>query len=148
MGRRSMVGIIAVVAIVAVAMFAGCVEETDEPQDSQWAASCSGRLKIIQLDIGYMQEDLASGNSALFTESAKDLQDDAQYAYDISIQYTVSPEYEPMKSEYEKALLDYVQVGKYASAGDFDTASYYTDSGTARMNRVNDMLDLLNGVQR
>ena len=146
MERKSMVGLIAIVAVVTAVMFAGCVEDTNEPQDSQWVSSCSMRVDMVVEDINEMQKDLASGNSRRFVESAKYLQEDAQNAYDVSVRYTVSPEYEALKSDYELAMLDYSQAGKHASVEDYDAASEYIESGNTRMERVNDMLDRFNAM--
>ncbi|MBC2746235.1 MAG: hypothetical protein HF975_04365 [ANME-2 cluster archaeon] len=135
--------LIAILTIVTAIICMGCVE-TKEPRDSQWISSCSIRIGMVSEDINELQKDLASGNYKRFVESATYLQEDAQIAYDTSIRYTVSPEYETLKTEYELAMLDYIQVGTYSIEGDYDTASKYIESGNQHMDQVNDLLDQLN----
>ncbi|MEA1944370.1 MAG: hypothetical protein U9N07_03395 [Euryarchaeota archaeon] len=149
MEKRSMVGLIAVVVIVAVTLFAGCVEETDEPDeldDATWASICAVHGDLIQDDLTNMQEYLASGNSKQLAKHAGYLQEDAMDAYNDSVGRTVSPECEAAKLEYETAMLAYAQVGEYAVAGDLDAASEAAANAAACMERVNDMLDQLNGM--
>lgn len=147
MERRSVVGLIAVVIIVAVAMFAGCVDETDEPDeldDATWASICAVHGDLIQDDLANMQEYLASGNSKQLVKHAGYLQEDAMDAYNDSVRRTVSSECDAAKLEYEMAMLAYAQVGEYTVAGDMDAANSAAADAAACMRRVNDMLDQLN----
>lgn len=144
-GRLLMV----IAIIAAVVMFAGCVEETDEPDeldDATWASICAIRGDLIQDDLTNMQEYLASGNSKQLAKHAGYLQEDAMDAYNNSIRLTVSPECEAAKLEYEAAMLAYAQVGEYTVAGDMDAANAAAADAAKCMWRVNDMLDQLNGV--
>jgi hypothetical protein len=150
MERRSMVGLIAVVVIATVVMFAGCVDETDEPDeldDATWASICAVHGDLIQDDLANMQEYLASGNSIQLVKHAGYLQEDAMDAYNDSVGRTVSSECEAAKLEYEAAMLAYAQVGEYTVAGDMDAADAAAADAAASMWHVNDMLDRLNGVQ-
>ena len=152
MKRKNIVaGVIAVVAIVAVAIFAGCVEES---QDKKWSESSGKNVILVGDALEKIEAASAKKDYEMWALAAKYLYEDAQYALDDSTQYSVSSKYDNAKSEYEMAMTDYVFGGEHTVTGidkiqhgfveegnaDLRLAGDYIESGNNHLQKATDLL--------
>ena len=151
MKRKTIVGLIVIVAIVAAVIFAGCVEES---QDQKWRESSAKNAILVGDNLKKMEAASANEDYEMWALAAKYLYEDAQYALDDSTQYSVSSKYEDAKYEYEKAMNDYKLAGQYSITGidkiqhgfveegnvDIKLASDYIESGNNHLQKATDLL--------
>jgi len=159
--KKKTVGLIAVVAIVAVAMFAGCVEEekpvpvttptsqtTSSYDDDYFEDWCVGLSIILGADMDAITQacnnndlEMLEGQAALFYEDTKEALREID-------QFDLSPEMQPVKAELKLALEDYNKAAYYAERGasnsdadDLEKCSDYLDSGTEHFETVIRLLE-------
>jgi len=159
MNKKLGIGIVAIVAIVAVAMFAGCIEEEEAPEatptptltptsynDSKYFEWAMDTTENILSDITLLANAGKSGDFEGVEMYSRMLYDDAKKALDEIDQFDVSPKMQPSKREFKLALQDFKQGGYYGEKGarnydadEVNTASEYVLSGTTHLERSIDL---------
>lgn len=159
--KKKTAGLIAIVAIVAVAMFAGCVEEekpvpvttptsqtTSSYDDDYFKDWCVGLSTILGADLDAITQACNNYDLETLEEQAALFYEDTEEALGEIDQFDVSPEMQPVKAELKLALEDCKKAADYAERGaknsdadDLERSSDYLDSGTEHLNKVTELLE-------
>jgi len=150
MEKKTMAGLIAIVAVVAVVISAGALytEEkppasaaTQDPEFLKWASETSAH---IIGDNGLLLEALKSLDFDDMEFYAGILYDDAKKALDEIDQFSVSPKLQPFKDEYKLSLDDTKWYAYFTEQGArnidpdaIETATEYAESSAEHLERAN-----------
>jgi hypothetical protein len=167
MKRKSLAGLIAIVAVIAVAMFAGCVEE-EEPtptpapkavvatptpthvltyQDSKYADWSMDTNNRISTDLDLLKRAANRFDFESIGVYSEMLYDDAKKGLDEIDQFYVSPAFTQSKNEFKLSLQDFKQAGYYGEMGgrnhdtaDISTCADYMESAGRHLLRATDLI--------
>jgi len=124
MKKKTMAGLIAIVAVAAVLIFAGsAVYKEEKPpasastQDSEFWGWVSETIEQLQLHTTLLTEAEGRYDFAAIERYAGMLYDDANKALSEIDRFSVSPELQPAKDEFKLALQDLKQEAYYTERG-------------------------------
>ena len=124
MKKKTMVGLIAIVAIVAVLIFAGSVGDIKErpsaPVSTQGLEYGEWVVETLSLEYGHtllLSEASERKDLASVERYAGMLYDDAERALNEIDQFSVSPKLQPSKDEFKLMLQDLKEAGYYYERG-------------------------------
>ena len=140
--KKKTAGLVAMVVIVAVAMFAGCVEE-ESYDDIEFASWSSVQSEILGSNTRLIAEAANNEDLEALEEYAALYYDNNEKALEEIDQFDVSPEMQPAKKEYKLGLEDskqaayYIERGaKNSDADDLVKGSEYMESATVHFNKA------------
>ena len=149
MKKKNPSSLIAIVAIVAVVIFAGCMEEksptsvsTQDLEYIEWAMET-----LENTDTKLLAKAMERGDYAGMERYAGMLYDAAKKALNEIDQFSVSPEFQPSKDEYTLALQDLKQAAYYTErwarnndVDDIETATEYFKRYSKHLDRFTALL--------